>query len=86
MKKTFVRDLKQDQRIEAEFPVQNKTLKVARNGGAYLDLQIQDSSGVIPAKLREITTQATEFEIDDVTRVSAALGREIAERGATSHE
>ena len=86
MKKPFVRDLKQGQRIEADFPVQNKTLKVARNGGAYLNLQIQDSSGVIPAKLREITTQATEFEIDGVTRVSAALGPRITERGATNHE
>jgi hypothetical protein len=41
MKKIFVRELKQGQRIEADFPVQNKTLKVARNGGAYLDLQFR---------------------------------------------
>jgi 3'-5' exoribonuclease len=73
MKKTFVRDLKQGQRIEADFLVQNKTLKVARNGGAYLDLQLQDSSGVIPAKLWEVTTEATEFETDDLVRVSAGV-------------
>ena len=77
MKKTFVRDLKQGQRIEANFPVQNKTLKVARKGGACLDLQIQDSSGVIPAKLQEIATQTAEFESDDLTRLSAALEREL---------
>jgi 3'-5' exoribonuclease len=73
MKKVFIRDLKHGRHIETDFLVQSKTLKVARNGSTYLDLQLQDSSGVIPAKVWEVDDGALDFGVDEVVHVSAGV-------------
>ena len=51
MKQTFVKDLRADSLVRTTFLVQSKERKITSNGGAYLDLSLQDTSGVISAKL-----------------------------------
>jgi 3'-5' exoribonuclease len=70
MKETFVRDLKPDSPVRSTFLVQSKERKVASNGAAYLDLTLQDTTGVISAKLWDFSERTTPpFEVDDIVQV-----------------
>jgi len=47
MKQTFVKDLRPDSPVRSTFLVQSKERKTTSNGAAYLDLSLQDTTGVI---------------------------------------
>src|SRR5579884_3817739 len=51
MKEAYIADLKPGTSINTTFLVRSKERKTARNGSAYLDLEFQDSTGTIKAKL-----------------------------------
>ena len=51
MKKTYVADLMPGTSVTASFLVRAKERKTARNGSAYLDLELQDATGTIKAKV-----------------------------------
>jgi 3'-5' exoribonuclease len=70
MKQNFVKDLRADSPVRTTFLVQSKERKITSNGGAYLDLSLQDTSGVISAKLWDYSERTTPpFEADDVVQV-----------------
>jgi 3'-5' exoribonuclease len=70
MKQTFVKDLTPNSPVRTTFLVQSKERKTASNGAAYLDLNLQDTTGVIPAKLWDYSERTTPaFEADDVIQV-----------------
>ena len=70
MKQTFVRDLKPDSAVRTTFLVQSKERKLTSSGSAYLDLNLQDTTGVIPAKLWDFSERTTPpFEADDIVQV-----------------
>ena len=73
MKNLYIRDLQKGRRIETTFLVRQKSRKTARNGSAYLDLDLQDSTGVIPAKVWDADRIDAEFEADDVIQVSGSV-------------
>ncbi|HTS70564.1 MAG TPA: HD domain-containing protein [Terriglobia bacterium] len=70
MKQTFVKDLTPDSAVHSTFLVQSKERKITSAGSAYLDLSLQDNTGVIPAKLWDYSERTTPvFEADDVVLV-----------------
>lgn len=70
MKDTYIKDLKPDSPVRSTFLVQTKERKVTSNGAAYLDLTLQDTTGVISAKLWDFSERTTApFEADDVVQV-----------------
>ena len=70
MKQTFVKDLAPDSPVRSTFLVQSKERKITSNGSAYLDLNLQDTTGVISAKLWDYSERTTPlFEADDVIQV-----------------
>jgi 3'-5' exoribonuclease len=70
MKQTFVKDLAPDSPVRSTFLVQSKERKITSNGAAYLDLSLQDTTGVISAKLWDYSERTTPaFEADDVVQV-----------------
>ena len=70
MKQTYVKDLTPDSPVRSTFLVQTKERKITSNGAAYLDLDLQDTTGVISAKLWDYSERTTPaFEADDVIRV-----------------
>ena len=70
MKQTFVRDLTPDSPVRTAFLVQSKERKLTSNGAAYLDLSLQDTTGVISAKLWDYSERTTPaFEADDIVQV-----------------
>ena len=73
MKETYIADLQPGTSINTTFLVRAKERKTARNGSAYLDLEFQDSTGSVKAKLWDCDNAESTFEADDVVRVSGAV-------------
>ena len=70
MKQTFIKDLAPDTAVRTTFLVQSKERKITSNGAAYLDLSLQDTTGIISAKLWDYSERTTPaFEADDVVQV-----------------
>lgn len=72
-KKTYAADLLPGTSVTTSFLVRSKERKTARNGSAYLDLELQDSSGCIKAKVWDSDHLQAEFEVDDVVHVSGGV-------------
>jgi 3'-5' exoribonuclease len=73
MKEFYIAGLKPGTSITTTFLVRTKERKTARNGSAYLDLEFQDSTGTIKAKLWDCDSSDLAFEADDVVRVSGGV-------------
>jgi 3'-5' exoribonuclease len=73
MKEAYIAGLKPGTSVSTTFLVRTKERKTARNGSAYLDLEFQDSTGTIKAKLWDCDSSDTSFEADDVVRVAASV-------------
>lgn len=73
MKKSFVADLKPGQPFNTSFLVQTKERKVARNGSAYLDLELRDATGSRRAKVWDADRLTASFEVDDIVQVAGGL-------------
>jgi len=71
MKGSFVTDLKPGSLIHTTFLVQSKELRKGRSGGCYLDVRLQDSSGVIAGRYWDADGVAFDFEVDDLVLVKA---------------
>jgi len=71
MKESFVADLKPGSLIHTTFLVQTKELRRGRSGGCYLDVRLQDSSGVIAGRYWDADFVAFDFEVDDLVLVKA---------------
>jgi 3'-5' exoribonuclease len=70
MKQTYVKDLAPNSPVRTTFMVQSKERKITSTGAAYLDLNLQDTTGVISAKLWDYSEHTTPtFEIDDIVQV-----------------
>lgn len=70
MKEIYVSDLTPGSSVATTFLIRTKDRKTARNGNPYLDLELQDNSGTIKAKLWDCNSSDLAFEADDVVRVS----------------
>lgn len=73
MKETYITDLKAGTSVNTTFMVRAKERKTARNGSAYLDLEFQDSTGTVKAKLWDCDKSTVAFEADDVVRISGSV-------------
>lgn len=73
MKEAYIALLKPGSSVTTTFLVRTKVRKTARNGSAYLDLEFQDSTGIVKAKLWDCDGSDLDFEADDVVRVAAAV-------------
>jgi 3'-5' exoribonuclease len=70
MKQIYVKDLVPDSPVRTTFLVQSKERKITSTGSAYLDLSLQDTTGVIPAKLWDYSERTTPpFTADTVVLV-----------------
>lgn len=73
MKESFVADLAPESWVRTTFLVQSKERRVASSGAPYLDLNLQDFSGVIAAKLWDCDRHPIDFEVDDFVRVEGQV-------------
>ena len=73
MKETFVSGLTPETFVRSTFLVQSKERKIASNGAAYLDLNLRDTTGVIPAKVWDCDRLALDFEAEDVVEVEGQV-------------
>jgi 3'-5' exoribonuclease len=73
MKERFVTDLITDAHVRTSFLVQTCERKIARNGNAYLDLDLRDSTGVVRAKLWDCDRHTLDFEVEDIVEVDGVV-------------
>jgi len=73
MKEHFVTDLSPDAQVRTTFLVQARERKIARNGSAYLDLDLRDASGVVRAKLWDCDRHTLDFEVEDIVAVDGVV-------------
>lgn len=74
MKQVFVKDLAPDSPVRSTFLVQSKERKLTSAGSVYLDLNLQDTTGVIAAKLWDYSERSTPaFEADAVVLVEGQV-------------
>src|SRR5579872_4187458 len=73
MKEAYVSGLTPGAAVSSTFLVRIKERKTARNGNAYLDLELQDSTGIIKAKHWDCDGVELAFEVDDVVRVAGRV-------------
>ena len=70
MKQIYVKNLTPDSPVRSTFLVQSKERKITSTGAAYLDLTLQDTTGVISAKLWDYSERTSPpFEADDVVLI-----------------
>ncbi len=72
-KKTYVADFVPGTPVTTSLLVRTKERKTARNGSAYLDLELQDATGTIKAKVWDCDHLQSQFEADDIIRVSGSV-------------
>lgn len=65
MKQSFVADLIPGSAVNTTFLVQAKERRTGRNGSAYLDLELQDATGRIRAKLWDCDVFSLDFDVQD---------------------
>ncbi|MGH9325419.1 MAG: 3'-5' exoribonuclease YhaM family protein [Terriglobia bacterium] len=73
MKATFVRDLKAGQQVNSTFLLLNKERKIARNGSAYLDLELSDFTGSVRGKLWDCDRLKLDAGMDEIVQVVGAV-------------
>ncbi len=69
----FVREFAAGSRVDATLMVRSKELRVARNGDAYLSLELADRTGVIPAVLFRPSRDATEIPAGAVAHATGTV-------------
>ncbi len=73
MKKLFIEDLKEKQRVDTTLLVTRKTLGVSKAGKPYLALKLMDCSGELDARVWDNAESIAEgFAVDDVVRVKGS--------------
>ena len=78
-KAVFIRDLKPHQAVHDTFLVRRQARRTGRNGSAYLDIELQDATGVLAAKLWDCGDTPPDFDADDFV---VASGTVEAHRGS----
>jgi 3'-5' exoribonuclease len=73
LKKIFVKDLKEKQRVDTTLLVTRKLLGVSKAGKPYLALRLMDSTGELDARVWDNAESIAEgFALDDVARVKGS--------------
>lgn len=71
MKKVFVKDIKERERIEAPFLVRDKIIGMAKNGRPYMILKLMDCTGEVEGRIWDRVDEfSARFNKDDFVQVS----------------
>ena len=74
MKKIFIKDIRENQKLESTFLVKHKGVARTRTGNPYLNLTLGDTTGEIKGKVWDHAEPlAQRFQKDDFIRVQATL-------------
>lgn len=74
MARKFIGDIRAGDSLEQAFLVQAKQLRTQRNGAFFLDLELTDRTGVVPAKMWDATSELYESFAEDDFLLVKALG------------
>lgn len=71
---TFIRNVKEGERLIGFFLIKEIQKKIANNGSLYFDLLLGDRTGIIAAKLWDISEQQEEtFEVKKIVKIDGLI-------------
>jgi 3'-5' exoribonuclease len=70
----MVKDLVIGNSVDDKFYCKSKTIGIAKNGSTYCSVVLQDMSGIVDAKIWDITDSIGEFESGDFIQVVGNVG------------
>jgi 3'-5' exoribonuclease len=73
MKERFVADLKPRSIVNTTFLVQSRELKKARSGSSYLEVRLQDATGLILGRQWDADGLTFDFDVNDLVQVKADI-------------
>jgi 3'-5' exoribonuclease len=73
MKERFVADLKPGSIVNTTFLVQSRELKKARTGASYLEVRLQDATGLILGRHWDADGLEFDFDVNDLVSVKADI-------------
>jgi len=73
MKDCFVADLKPGSIVHTTFLVQSRELKTARSGDSYLEVRLQDATGLILGRRWDAGGLEFDFDVNDLVAVDAEI-------------
>lgn len=73
MRARFITELAEGSRVEAAYLLRGREMRAARNGDAYLALELADRSGAIPALLFRPRPEAAAIPVGSVVRASGTV-------------
>jgi len=69
----FIQDFKEDERIVGHYLCKQKNSLKSRAGKTYLSLKLQDKTGVIDAKVWELSNDIQSFEENDYIKIDGVI-------------
>jgi len=69
----FIEDFKEDDRIIAHYLCKQKTSLKSRSGKTYLSLKLQDKTGIVDAKVWELSNDIQSFEENEFIKVDGTI-------------
>lgn len=69
----MIKDLEIGNRVNDIFYVKQKTAKIAKNGSIYYSVILQDMSGIIDAKIWDITNNIEDFDTGNFVQIAGTV-------------
>ena len=73
MKRNYVNELAEGAKVDAPFALRSKEMRAARNGDAYLSLDLADRTGMVPALCFRPTQDAAAIPVGCVVQVRGTV-------------
>lgn len=70
----YIKDLRETERVIEHYLCKKKEARESRSGKTFLSLKLQDKTGIVDAKIWEITKDIQNFEEGDIVKIDASVG------------
>ncbi|MCL1843352.1 MAG: HD domain-containing protein [Defluviitaleaceae bacterium] len=70
----YIKDLRENERVIEHYLCKKKESRESRAGKTFLSLKLQDKTGIIDAKIWEITGDVQPFEEGDIVKIDGLVG------------
>jgi 3'-5' exoribonuclease len=70
----FIKELRENERVVEHYICKKKEQRESRAGKAFLSLKLQDKTGILDAKIWDMTGDIGQFEENDIVKVDGTVG------------
>lgn len=70
----YIKELRENERIIEHYFCKKKESRESKTGKTFLSLKLQDKTGIVDAKVWEMTKEIGHFEEGDIVKIDASVG------------